>query len=586
MAITGLSLDRAGIAPISGTSSGEWWAVAGGLAEALLAVDSDGHITFLNRAAERLLARRRHQLVGRPLTDVIPKRFRQRHADAFARHLATGSGALIGRPIRVPVLRGDGTEVDVELLISDLHLEGQRVLVGLLRDVSARFELEGTGDLADRLVSTLAEAETLDAAWVGVLRALVESLHWGLGQLWLPDETNQVLHRHASWAPPGSRYDAFLTASSRQFPRGVGLPGRVWESFAPLWVRDLAADGWFARADPAAQVGFRSGLAFPLLAGNEARGVIELFSSEPREVDEALHRRLAQLGRELGWILDRRAREEERLALIDAERAARADAEAAQERLQLALDDAASLAATLQQSLLPPHLPDIPGVEIAARYLPAGGGSGVGGDFYDVFRLAKGTWGVVIGDVCGKGAAAATVTALARYTIRAAAMQVRSPADALEILNEAMLRQAADGGPDLFVTVALARLRRRADRIEVTVTCGGHPPALIRRADGHVEEFGRIGTILGAFEDVQLHDAHAVLMPGDSMILVTDGVLEARRNGDLFGEDRLREVLTRPGAGRSPGAIAGAIADAAIAHQHGDIADDIALVALAPTTPR
>ncbi|HET7488100.1 MAG TPA: SpoIIE family protein phosphatase [Acidimicrobiales bacterium] len=585
MAITAFPLGSEAIAALPKAPGDEWWEVVDDLAEAVVAADAHGTFSFVNRAAERLLGRKRQELLGQPLTEVIPERFRKRHLDGFHRYLATGTGGLFGKPVRLPALRGDGTEVPVELLLSDLEVGGARALVGFLRDVSERVELEGHGDLADRLVATLAAAETLQDAWVGVLRALVESLRWDLAHLWLPDETDQVLRRHATWAAPGSDYAGFVEASDGTFSRGAGLPGRVWESSTPVPMHNLAAETDFPRARAAARVGFRSAFAFPVLAGNRAHGVIEMFSAEPREVDAVLSRRLAQLGRDLGWFLERRTREEERLALIDSERAARAEAEAAQRRLQLALDDAASLAATLQQSLLPPHLPDMPGIQIAARYIPARGGTDVGGDFYDVFRLAKDTWGVVIGDVCGKGASAATVTALARYTIRAAAMQVRSPADALEILNDAMLRQAADGGPDLFATVALARMRRRGDRLEVTVTCGGHPTPLIRRAGGQVEEFGTCGTVMGVLDNVDVHDAHTVLTPGDTLVLVTDGVLEARRDGEMFGEDGLRRLLAAQADGQLPAATASAIAKAAITHQGGDIADDIAVVALSPSPP-
>src|SRR5262249_59724400 len=111
------------------------------------------------------------------------------------------------------------------------------------------------------------------------------------------------------------------------------------------------------------------------------------------------------------------------------------------------------IAGTLQRSLLPPSLPEIPGVAVAARFRPAGAGDEVGGDFYDIFEMGRGRWGIVVGDVCGKGAAAATVTALARYTLRATAIHGHDPKEILGVLNEALLRH----GPDQrFCTVAFA----------------------------------------------------------------------------------------------------------------------------------
>ena len=123
----------------------------------------------------------------------------------------------------------------------------------------------------------------------------------------------------------------------------------------------------------------------------------------------------------------------------------------------------AYIARTLQESLLPSELPDIPGIETAARFRPTGEGNEMGGDFYDLFASGRRGWTVVIGDVCGKGPDAAAVTALARYTLRAAAMRERLPSRGLHVLNEALLRQRADRR---FCTVAYAYLesteRRRA----------------------------------------------------------------------------------------------------------------------------
>jgi serine phosphatase RsbU (regulator of sigma subunit) len=185
----------------------------------------------------------------------------------------------------------------------------------------------------------------------------------------------------------------------------------------------------------------------------------------------------------------------------------------------------ATIAQTLQASLLPPALPDIPGVRTAALYRPAGQGHDVGGDFYDVFSTAEDQWFVVIGDVCGKGAAAAAVTALARYTIRAAAVRHRSPAGILRWLNDAMLRQ--QHGRGRFVTIACVRLDLQRDGILATAASGGHPCPRILRSTGLVEQLGQPGTLLGALPDVRLADGTTSLASGDALVLFTDGLTEA-----------------------------------------------------------
>ncbi len=201
----------------------------------------------------------------------------------------------------------------------------------------------------------------------------------------------------------------------------------------------------------------------------------------------------------------------------------------------------AALARTLQESLLPPHLPDVPGIEVAARHLPAGSGGELVGDFYDVFQTGKATWGVVMGDVCGKGVEAAKVTALARYTIRAAAIQHRSPKAVLLLLNQAMRAQEPDA--ERFLTAAYCTLHQRRGVVSVRIGAGGHPPALVRRAGGGVEVIDARGLIIGVFDAPTFVDRRVDLRPGDALVLYTDGVLEARRDGEQYGDERLRALL-------------------------------------------
>jgi serine phosphatase RsbU (regulator of sigma subunit) len=198
------------------------------------------------------------------------------------------------------------------------------------------------------------------------------------------------------------------------------------------------------------------------------------------------------------------------------------------------------IAQTLQRSLLPPDLPEIPGLELAARYLPAGAGNEVGGDFYDVFDTGDEAWGLAIGDVCGKGPDAAAVMGVARYSLRAAAMRERRPSQILQTMNEAVMRQTTDGR---FLTVAYARIRPNAGGVRLTISCGGHPLPIVLRADGTTETAGAPGTLLGLFEDPELADKSVDLAPGDAMIVYTDGVTDASGFEEGTGERRLSEVL-------------------------------------------
>ena len=258
--------------------------------------------------------------------------------------------------------------------------------------------------------------------------------------------------------------------------------------------------------------------------------------------------------------VDRRSYEAELLA-------ARRRAEESEARVRL-------LARTLQNSLLPPALPRVPGLDLGAVYRPAGRGDEVGGDFYDVFSTAPDDWAVVIGDVVGKGVAAATVTSLARYTIRAVVMHVRSPREVLTALNDALLTQHADR----VCTVAYARIQLAADNVaHVTVCLGGHPSPLAVRRDAEPVPVGRFGTILGALPVPELHETTTTMEAGDALLLYTDGVVEGRRDGEFFGERRLT-ALVRTLRDRGAATMADEVAAAAVDHQRGSPSDDIAVV--------
>ncbi|HEY8638487.1 MAG TPA: SpoIIE family protein phosphatase [Solirubrobacteraceae bacterium] len=238
------------------------------------------------------------------------------------------------------------------------------------------------------------------------------------------------------------------------------------------------------------------------------------------------------------------------------------------------LDEQTRIARSLQQTLLPPRLPEIPGVQLAARYQAAASGADVGGDFYDVFACLTG-WMVVIGDAEGKGVKAAARTSLARHTIRALGFDA-GPAETLRGLNAEMLRQEE---ADAIMTAAVVQVLRRADGLEVCVASAGHPLPLVVRTDGTVEEVGFPGQLLGAFADV-LHDVgRTELRPGEAIVLYTDGVTEARRDGEQFGEERLHSLLAGAGTLDAQG-IAERVEREVVAFC-GQPSDDVAVLVLA-----
>ena len=267
-----------------------------------------------------------------------------------------------------------------------------------------------------------------------------------------------------------------------------------------------------------------------------------------------------------------------RIAIFDARerRAYEQELVAARERAERAAHEARALAETLQRTLLPPTAPTIPGIDVGGAFRPAGDGSVVGGDFYDVFEIGDGAWGVTLGDVCGKGAAAASTTALSRYTVRAEAVRSPSPSVVLTGLHDALVR---DDGHS-FATVLYANVRTGASGARVEFAAGGHHLPLLATEDGAVEPVGRTGALLGMLGPPRLHDSTVDLGPGDALVLFTDGVLEARADEEFFGEERLHDAV-RALRGRPAQEIADEVAGAAIRFQRGVTRDDIAVVVLA-----
>jgi integral membrane sensor domain MASE1/serine phosphatase RsbU (regulator of sigma subunit) len=231
---------------------------------------------------------------------------------------------------------------------------------------------------------------------------------------------------------------------------------------------------------------------------------------------------------------------------------------------------------TLQTGLLPRHLPEIPGIETAVESRPAGEGALVGGDFYDWFKSRVQSWDVMLGDIGGKGPAAARTTALARYTLRADAAHEDRPSRILELLNGAILRQA----PGETCTVAYGRIApRRRGGAGVTLSVAGHPLPLVVRVGGAVEQLGAAGTLLGAVPNPILTDYRADLEPGDAVLLYTDGLTDAYAPERIVSQEELIGALGRC-AGRGADAIASTVRDVVLNSDDRGPRDDITILVL------
>jgi GAF domain-containing protein len=447
---------------------------------------------------------------------------------------------------------------------SEQLVAGMAAHAGVAIDNARLYEAQQRGraaaeEVADRLsrIQTLGGALARAVTVAEVVRIITEEAVPELGSrtraLWLVDHDRRAL-RPAGAADGDARF--------REVSLDAPYPAtEAVRTGTPIFVSSAAdRDERFPNlATMPSRV--RSFAVLPLMGEDAPIGVLSLGFDEERTFEDAERRFLVAMADQCAVTL-------ERARLYDSERQARAQAESDRRRSQ-------ELAWALQTSLLPPRLPDVPGLELGARYHPALAGIDVGGDFYDVFDTG-GDWAVVVGDVCGKGPEAAALTALARYTLRSVAMDLRQPAQVLRKLNELLLHQQLD---ERFCTVAYGRIVPTVNGVRVTVSRGGHPRPLVLRRDGTIEPVGAEGGLIGLLAEIRLWEETTQLFPGDTMVFYTDGVTEAGRGRDQFGEEGLAEVLRRA-AGSSAPEVAAAVEAAVLEFGGAQPRDDVAIVTL------
>ena len=251
----------------------------------------------------------------------------------------------------------------------------------------------------------------------------------------------------------------------------------------------------------------------------------------------------------------------------------------AKQRAEASEEHARVLVRTLQTTLIPPAPPLIAGLDLAAGFRPFGNGEEIGGDFYDVFELDADELMIVLGDVQGKGVDAAVVAALVRYTIRAEAVRLRTPAAVLQAANEVLLRDETER----FCSVVLVHLRRRPDHWSATVSSAGHPLPLLRRRGSAAAPIGKPNILLGIFDDASYDDWHYDLGTSDAVLIFTDGVTEARGADEWFGDDVLVRMMAA--ADLSAARLVETVLEQVLEFQSGYPRDDIAIVSLVVPDP-
>ncbi|HXF71231.1 MAG TPA: GAF domain-containing protein [Actinomycetota bacterium] len=394
--------------------------------------------------------------------------------------------------------------------------------------------------------AALSGARTSEEVGVAVLQQVLPALGADAGAVYVVDRERSAFELAASVGYPEDRLERH-----REVPLDLEGPlAEAARSQGTVVVRSPAelARRWPRLAEVRAAAGDRASVSVPLTDRGTVAGVLHVaFRRNVRIADDDL-RFIESVGRQLAQALDR-------AALYERER---------------------RTATLLQESLLPPRLPDIPGLEVAAAYLPFGEGVSVGGDLFDVFEAGDERWMAMMGDVSGRGAQAAATGNLVRQAVRVGALRERSPSRILGLVNRALLDQAEE---EVFCTVCCVLLEREEVGFRATVCSAGHPLPLLLAPSGGAQPVGRPGGLLGVSSELALYDVPVELPPGQGLLLVTDGVDERRREGQAFGERAFGRLLASL-AGSSAQEIVETLRTELLAFAPEPLADDAALLAL------
>ncbi len=551
-----LALDNAGLFTELRATEAQLTTALGSLSEAVTIQDPGGGLVYANQAAAALLGYASPQELLATAPTAIAERFDSFREDGSPLDLAD----LPGRR----VLRGEEPEPLVVRAVDRRTGEAQwrmtkatairdpagavQLVVNVITDITAAKRAE----LAQRLLADAAAALASSLDYERTLQQVADLAVPALAD-WcsvsLPDDRGALLTVAVSHVDPAKV--ALARVLGERYPTSLDEPGGAAAVFRDGVARRVngITDEMLAAAardaDHLAAVrglGIAAALIVPMISGGRSIGVLSLVSAESGRSfspDDAV----------LAGELARRAATAVENARLYTERS--------------------TIARILQAGLLPDELPELPGWRTATLYRPAGDETSVGGDFYEAFRI-DGGWMLVVGDVTGRGATAAALTALMRHTLRTAATLTGSPARALAKLNDEL-----GARPDLALCTAVCVvLREDGDGARAEITCAGHPlPLLIR--DGRVEHVGRFGALLGAYAGEEWEAETIAIAPGDVLLLYSDGVLDTVGAEDRFGPDRLTGALA--GAAGAEAAIRRL--DAALAEfQVGRQADDTAVL--------
>ncbi|HST55660.1 MAG TPA: SpoIIE family protein phosphatase [Solirubrobacteraceae bacterium] len=522
--------------------------------DCVIVIDAHGTVLEFNPAAERTFGYKREHAVGRELAElIIPPSLREAHFNALREFDGPRAGSIIDRRIELIGMRADGAEFPVELTVTQIA-EHPAKFAGFLRDITDRQKLTEAKDLL--AAASAAFDSSLDPKQT--MRTIAQTAIPKLADICVIDLIREdgVIGDSVVAAQDQrsvSRLEE-LRACQPLDMNGEHPVARALRSREPVVVHDLADPDVLdqvVQGDEHRQfvtdAGYQSAVVLTLSARGRLLGALSFLRMRDGLTYDPDHLPLMQdLAKRAAMALDN--------ANLYAERA--------------------RIAQTLQRSLLPEALPAVDGIQLACVYQPVSRTSDVGGDFYDVFEASSGCW-LIVGDVCGKGAEAAAVTALVRHSIRALALQHLSPAQVLRSVNDVMLSHELAGR---FATAIVARIDRSSRPVSAVIACAGHPPPILLTADGHAHYPDVSGTLLGVFAQLKSIDVEVDLDTGTTLVLYTDGLPDAGAPTRELSPEELCGHLEGQ-TDSTAGALVERLKELALARGAGRLRDDVAIIA-------
>jgi PAS domain S-box-containing protein len=555
-----MALDNAGLFRELQSIEAQLSTALASLSEAVIIQGPDGDLVYANQAAAEMMGYAAPvEVLAAPSDDLVaPYDFFDEDGSPLDPAEFPGRRVLAGveaEPLVMRVVDRRTGEQRWRVTKSSAVRDGGgnlSMVVNIIGDITAVKRVELAQRLLARASGVFNSSLGLDTTLERVAELCVPELaDWCTVRL--PDEQRRHLESVAV-AHTDPEKIALAWSTRERYAVAIDEPGGMAEVFrtgSPLCTNDITDAILVAAAKDAPHLEVmrrlapRAVLIVPMTAGESTVGVLALVSAESG-------RRFEPEDIELASEIGRRAATAVENARLYTERSL--------------------IARTLQESILPEELPVLPGWRTASLYRPAGHQDRVGGDFYDAIPLEGGAWMVVVGDVTGRGAPAAALTAMMRFTLRSIATFTGSAAEALGKLNRDLVGESQLS----LCTAVCVVLREVGGRVEAEIFCAGHPlPVLVR--DGRAKNVGRFGPMLGAYGDERFEPVTVPIGPGDVLVLYSDGMLDAKGREERFGSDRLHATLA---ASTSADDAIARCEDALAAFQDGPQSDDVAVLAL------